>query len=157
MSGVAGEVERPEDRDGFMGLRQGVADGTINGEDYQITQNLGSGTVSVEFSNEDGETIAVHYSLGDIVTDAYERVFGKAPITPAEGVVGKCEDCGADIAYGEWHVLVESESHLVPDDTASKVVVGDPDAERLCADCSDREPDEFPRDENSTETTETNE
>lgn len=66
---------------------------------------------------------------------------------PAEGVVGECDGCGTEIRYGEWHVLVESESERVPDGVATSVQVGDPDdAPRLCGPCSDRDPNEFPDD-----------
>ena len=64
---------------------------------------------------------------------------------PEPTAVGECADCSAEILLGEWHVLRSIESDRVPDGTACRVVVGEgEDAVRVCADCSDRDPDEFP-------------
>ncbi|WP_144049960.1 hypothetical protein [Halorubrum sp. C191] len=59
-------------------------------------------------------------------------------------VAGECVECGADIYYGEWHVLRKSECDRVPDGVATKVAAGRPDGERVCAECSDRDRDDFP-------------
>jgi hypothetical protein len=96
-------------------------------------------------------------ALGDVPEEfvppmsvAWDRVFDYDPdeLTPQEGVVGECDECGVEIRYGEWHVQVEPESDRVPDNTATSVVCGDPDeTTRLCGPCSDRDPEAFPDDE----------
>lgn len=68
------EIRHPEDRDGFMGLRETVADGQIDDQEYTITKNIASGHISVEFESDDG-LIEVTYNLGDFVRDAYARVY----------------------------------------------------------------------------------
>ena len=64
---------------------------------------------------------------------------------PEPTPVGECADCGAEILLGEWHVLRSIESDRVPDGAACRVVVGEGDeGVRVCAECSDRDPSEFP-------------
>lgn len=61
-------------------------------------------------------------------------------------VAAECEDCGVSIYHGEWHVLRKSPSDRVPDGTASKVQMGQPDGEHVCASCAGRPLSEFPDD-----------
>mgnify|MGYP006266871059 CR=1 FL=1 len=67
---IEGEVVRAGDREGFMALRQSVASGTIEGEEFDVTQNVASGEIIVEFEGEEGPT-TVTYSVDDMVQNAY--------------------------------------------------------------------------------------
>jgi hypothetical protein len=50
-------------------LRNSIADGSIEGEDYVVTQDLSSGAILVEFDEN-----TVVYNLPDLVKDAYAFV-----------------------------------------------------------------------------------
>lgn len=65
--GVPGRVIQEENRS-FKPLRQEVGEGLIEGHEYKITQNVGDGTVLIEF---DGVT--AEYQIRHMVEDAYER------------------------------------------------------------------------------------
>lgn len=86
--------------------------------------------------------------LRDEINETLEQIDEKTSGLPVDGIVGQCIDCGGDIAYGEWHVVKENPSPRVPDNTGTRVMCGDKDGdqERVCVDCSDREPEDFPED-----------
>ena len=67
--GVEGVVT--EDGDGYKPMRTSLANGTVEGREYQVTQDMSSGAVLVEF--ESGPYVTYH--LPQFVRDAYERVF----------------------------------------------------------------------------------
>lgn len=69
---VKGEVNVREDGE-LAGLREEIATGTIEGKEYKITKNIGSGMISVEFKEDKTD---VHYDLGSLLEDAYQEVYG---------------------------------------------------------------------------------
>ena len=60
--------------DGYKPMRTSIANGTIEGREYQVTQDMSSGAVLVEF--EAGPYVTYH--LPQFVRDAYERAFDDA-------------------------------------------------------------------------------
>ena len=68
-AGIEGVVT--EDGDGYKPMRTSLANGTVEGREYQVTQDVSSGAVLVEFEN--GPYVTYH--LPQFVRDAYERVF----------------------------------------------------------------------------------
>lgn len=56
------------DDEGFKPLREQMADGTIEGEDYIITQDLGSGAIIVEF-----DEASYSFHLNEMLQEAYHE------------------------------------------------------------------------------------
>lgn len=56
------------DDEGFKPLREQMASGTIEGEEYIITQDLGSGAIIVEF-----DEVSYSFYLNEMLQEAYHE------------------------------------------------------------------------------------
>lgn len=62
----------PETIDGLR-LRQALGDGTIEGEDFDISLNMDGQAVFIDFDSTEG---MVQFSMSDMIAVAYEHEFG---------------------------------------------------------------------------------
>ena len=68
----------------------------------------------------------------------YEFDTASEPAPSSTNIAAGCRDCGAAIAYGEWHVHYDRSCDRTPPAVGCRITAGRPDdGYRLCADCQD--------------------